>query len=331
MMIKKFLDESALSQLLSTLIAQGRVMAPVRQRGQTMFGALLSPSDWARDLLLPKSGPKAVVFPPRRVIGEATPIPTVLWGVRPCDLQSLAVLDGVFLKEPADEYYKAQRSAITTVALACEEPAATCFCSRVGSHPADAAGADVMLIPVAGGVVAEARTQKGETLLAGGGKDADQAAIAAADSFVKNWQAVAGRENLLPDHLIETFKQDVWDRLGEGCLGCGVCSFLCPTCHCFDICDEGERKVIFWDTCAFPDYSLMTSGENPRRRGESRLRNRLLHKYDYMVRTIGRRGCVGCGRCIDNCPAGLDLVAMLTELEGLLAGEDKTAAGAGSK
>ena len=102
-----------------------------------------------------------------------------------------------------------------------------------------------------------------------------------------------------------------WDRVHEGCIGCRVCTYLCPTCHCFDIVDEGDsqrgQRVRNWDSCLSPLYSLETSGHNPRPTGRERTRQRLMHKFNYFPKTFDQVACVGCGRCILYCPIHFDI------------------------
>jgi len=105
---------------------------------------------------------------------------------------------------------------------------------------------------------------------------------------------------------------EYWQEKSLACLDCGVCSFLCPTCHCFDLCDEGGGRKRIWDTCTFPLFTKMTSGENPRELRRERLKNRVFHKFVYFKEIHGEIACVGCGRCLAHCPAGI----RITDLAG---------------
>ena len=107
----------------------------------------------------------------------------------------------------------------------------------------------------------------------------------------------------------------------EFCLGCGVCTFLCPTCHCFDILDEGDseqgERIRIWDSCMFPLFTLHASGTNPRPGGKERMRQRIMHKFSYFLDNHDQPGCTGCGRCIRSCPVNLDIREVLEEIQNL--------------
>jgi Pyruvate/2-oxoacid:ferredoxin oxidoreductase delta subunit len=110
-----------------------------------------------------------------------------------------------------------------------------------------------------------------------------------------------------------------WERVQEKCLGCRVCTYLCPTCHCFDIVDEAVtnkgRRVRNWDSCLSSLYSQETSGHNPRPTNRERTRQRLMHKFNYFPKNFDRIACVGCGRCILYCPAHFDIRQTIKEIQ----------------
>ena len=127
-----------------------------------------------------------------------------------------------------------------------------------------------------------------------------------------------------PARLLESFESEIWTQIAAGCLGCGACTYACPTCHCFDLTDEHKRgtgrRVRSWDTCALPLFTLHASGHNPRPTTDARLRQRILHKFAYGPETIDETLCVGCGRCVSVCPSGIDLRRILARLDGCVAG-----------
>lgn len=113
------------------------------------------------------------------------------------------------------------------------------------------------------------------------------------------------------DSMMRAWGSEIWKQIAWGCHGCGLCTYICPICSCFDIHDQregqGGRRFRVWDSCMSSGFTLMASGENPRSRLWERVRQRLFHKFCYLPENIGRFGCVGCGRCVRYCPAGIDL------------------------
>ena len=114
------------------------------------------------------------------------------------------------------------------------------------------------------------------------------------------------------------FDASVWHDIHRKCLGCGVCTYFCPTCHCFDITDEAEglqgRRIRTWDSCMYPLFTMHASGHNPRPTRKERMRQRIMHKFVYSMEQYGKRFCVGCGRCVINCPVNLDLRFVIKEI-----------------
>jgi sulfhydrogenase subunit beta (sulfur reductase) len=126
----------------------------------------------------------------------------------------------------------------------------------------------------------------------------------------------------LPEILEMEYDSPHWKELGEKCLGCGACSMVCPTCYCFNVADEialgtegGVRKRA-WDSCLFEDYALVAGGHNFRQDRASRVKLRYLHKQKGFVDQYGRPSCVGCGRCINVCPAKIDVTEVINTIRG---------------
>jgi len=249
--------------------------------------------------------------------------PQMLFGVRPCDARSFLLLDKVFDGERyKDVYYLNRRANTLIVAMGCIEPRTTCFCTSVGGGPFSEEGSDLLLIDIGDAYVIKVTSDRGAELLKSVElEDAGEDDLASMKQTIQDAEAHMA-PSLAMDGLKEkldiVFDDPVWGPLTEKCLGCGVCTYLCPTCYCFDIVDEvsdsrGER-IRLWDSCQFSQFTLQTSGFNPRPTSKERLRQRIMHKFSYIPANFGVDGCVGCGRCITECPVNLDIRNILDEI-----------------
>jgi len=334
-MNEKLISHANLDRFLTRLRERSIVYAPARdEAGEVAL------REWPQEEPLTLEfknflrSPKALFLPQDQTLLEyqdgkwqesALPVrEMVLFGVRPCDARALPALDKVFLDgEQSDPYYARLREKTTVIALACTRTMPSCFCSSVGGGPGDAAGADLLAVDLESELLLEAQTGRGEELLAFAG---DMLAEATPGALQAAEERVAGAKDQLAPvmtaesarRLREAYESPLWDTAGRKCLGCGTCSFLCPTCHCFDISDEvrggAGRRVRTWDCCAFPQFTLHASGHNPRPSPKERWRQRIMHKFRYAVENFDISFCVGCGRCIRYCPVSMDLRAALREL-----------------
>lgn len=254
----------------------------------------------------------------RVVENRAEPGPFVLFGVRACDCRSFDILDKVFLCDPVDTFYQARREQATVVTLACTEPEETCFCTALGIDPTNPAG-DVTGWMAEGDLYLRPNTGKGEALLASlplleeGEKPEQDAAVFDRLPLGKlDWSALGG------ERMMELFRSPRWASLAESCLGCGTCTFVCPTCQCYDIKDfktrDGVRRFRCWDSCMYSDFTLMSAGQ-PRPTQMERFRQRFMHKLVYYPANHGGEfGCVGCGRCLQKCPISMNIVKVAKAL-----------------
>ena len=251
-----------------------------------------------------------------------------VFGLRACDVRAFDVLDKVFLSEPVDSYYENRRKHATLVAVSCRKPAETCFCSTFGIDPANP-GADVSAWTEGSYICFQANTQKGEDLLKklepltenGGEKEVEKAKKATAEIMKKlpladlNTKAFEGG-----DKTDEFFKSPEWAKLSESCLGCGTCTFVCPTCQCYDIKDfdtgHGITRYRCWDSCMYSGFTKMSAGQ-PRLTQLERFRQRFMHKLVYFpANNDGMFSCVGCGRCVARCPISMNIAKVMKTLGG---------------
>jgi len=236
----------------------------------------------------------------------------ILFAVRPCDVRAMRLLDTAFIDEQnPDEYWKKKRTSTIIISLGCLYPEESCFCTSVGGSPLRAADADILLIEMGDAYCAYVYTEKGEVLFKEL-PDAEETQLEKVKRLIKEVETPmppAFPKQKLHDSLLQSFETDFWKGVSQVCLGCGVCTFLCPSCFCFDIVDETLRKerVRNWDSCMFRVYTLEASGHNPRPTRVERTRQRVMHKFVYWVDLIDEMGCTGCGRCVKYCPVNIDI------------------------
>jgi Pyruvate/2-oxoacid:ferredoxin oxidoreductase delta subunit len=248
----------------------------------------------------------------------------LILGARPCDIQAISLLDEVFLgKDDTDVYYFQKRKKTTIIGIACDHPLSTCFCSSMGGGPFARKGSDLFFIDLGEAYLIELLTEKGKRFhynqffKKASTKDLNLAKVIEKNASKKADSSISmdGIEKRL-DQMVEN---PIWDRIHEKCIGCRVCTYLCPTCHCFDIMDEAVnekgQRVRNWDSCLSALYSQETSGHNPRHSGRERTRQRLMHKFNYFPKNFNRIACVGCGRCILYCPVHFDLRQVIKEIQ----------------
>jgi len=260
-----------------------------------------------------------------------TPIafnPRVVLGAKPCDAAALEIVDGVMDWEYRDELWNGRREATTIFALACAVEDDHCFCPSVGAAPDTVKGADGLLTPITGGFLVQATTAKGEAFLAanrarfaappaGGADEARAYREAALARIGENAQIDAAR---VRDWIEHHFEDPFWATLGVRCNGCGACTMVCPTCHCFDIVDEEEgvgcgTRRRCWDTCQAGKFTLHASGHNPRADQIARYRQRINHKFAVYPLKFGEVLCTGCGRCVRTCQMGQNIGEILVAID----------------
>jgi sulfhydrogenase subunit beta (sulfur reductase) len=330
----KLISHDNLDQLLEDLRKRGTVYAPGRDPEGEVALLEFKPETLTLEYRNFPLSPKAFFLPQQQTLlilknkkWSEPDLPTgerFLFGLRPCDARALTLLDRVFLDgEQSDPYYARLREKTTVIGLACSQAMPSCFCTSVGGGPSAATGMDVQAVALESGLLLRGVTSKGEQLLAAA---SDLLAEPDAEAVQDAEERIRGVEGQLAPvatansagRLAQAYDAPLWETTGRKCLGCGICSFLCPTCYCFDILDEvrGEagRRVRTWDCCAYPQFTLHGSGHNPRPTPKERWRQRVMHKFRYAVENHQVSFCVGCGRCIRNCPVSMDLRTALKEL-----------------
>ena len=326
---------ASLNALFAQIAADKKLYLPIEKAGKVDFYEWNEGETVRLDALKTVKSAKDVFFPQVenllkfRVEGKSIEINQaplceedfVIFGVRGCDAKSFEILDRVFLVDPRDEFYASRRAHGIVVTLACGEPEESCFCTNFGVNPANPGG-DVTAWIVGEEMFLQANTEKGEKLIA----ELDEADKKAAEDEQARISEIAQKlplnglnlEGFDGEHLMEKFNDPKWEGLSRACLGCGTCTFVCPTCQCYDIRDFDNGKSVTryrcWDSCMYSDFTLMAA-ENSRHTQLQRYRQRFMHKLVYFpANNEGVYSCVGCGRCVEKCPQGLNIVRVIKVL-----------------
>ena len=318
-------QKSEVLEAISTWQAKGyKVIGPVKRDELVVFEVIRDPSEISFDHVITTNTLKDFMLPRCETIlrfdlekVETEPIfdeseRIVIFASRPCDAAGLAILDGILIGEVVDSRYAKRRKQAVLVTVACSQSDDACFCTSMGYGPHDPTGSDVILLPSQGGYLVRIVSEKGREFASDVGLESDEGEP---DPEPEVRRRV--RTDGIKQWLDANFESPRWEQVSENCVSCGICSYLCPTCHCFDISDEagiarGVRMRV-WDCCSFAGFTKMASHQ-PRVGKYARYRQRVMHKFKYTVDNIGKVACVGDGRCIRSCPYGVDITEVLETL-----------------
>ena len=338
-MLKCSLDKIQI--LFSEIAKSARLYMPIDNAdGSASFAEWTEGAEWSKALNTTKS-PKDFFFPQTEdlmrfktegksieVIDVRSEIEDfVIFGVRACDVKSFDILDKVFLSEPRDSFYAMKREKGIIVSVACTRPAETCFCTAFGIDAAEPMG-DVTVWRCEDAIYLCANTEKGAALvnrLGGILEEADDSAVNAQKEKIAKIMDKLPLKDLSTESFgggktQELFDNPAWDELSSACLGCGTCTFVCPTCQCYDIKDfntgNGVIRYRCWDSCMYSEFTKMAHGNN-RLTQKERFRQRFMHKLVYYPENNdGLFSCVGCGRCLAKCPISMNIVKVMKRIGG---------------
>lgn len=331
--------KSNLEKVYKKIADQMPLYLPIKKANQVNWGAYAEGEEVSLSTLKTVKSAKDFFFPQSenmmgfKMEGKNIDIidvrkeikPFVLFGVKACDYKSFEILDKVFLQDPVDTYYKARREAGIIVTLACNRPEESCFCKVFGIDASSPAG-DVTAYMDEEYLYLNANTAKGESIISIISDLVEDGGEEKVEEIKKDIKNVIDRlpysnlklDNFKEENLNELFDSPKWDSLSRACLGCGTCTFVCPTCQCFDIRDfktnDGVIRFRCWDSCMYSDFTQMAA-ENSRKTQLQRFRQRFMHKLVYYPSQYGgTHSCVGCGRCVNKCPQHLNIVKVIKAL-----------------
>lgn len=333
------LQKSKLNLLYNEISSKMPLYIPLKKAGEVNYGLYSAEESVSLETLKTVKSAKDFFFPQSenmmgfKTEGKNIEIidvreeckPFVLFGVKACDYKSFEILDKVFLSNPVDTYYQARRNAGIIVTYACNRPEESCFCSTFGLDPSNPMG-DATLWTDDEYAYFRKNTEKANELFEILAKIAEEGGDKEVETISKNIKGIVEKlpySNLdlsvfTHENLNELFDSPEWAKLSEACLGCGTCTFVCPTCQCFDIRDfktnNGVIRFRCWDSCMYSDFTQMAAA-NSRTTQLQRFRQRFMHKLVYYPSQYdGTKSCVGCGRCVNKCPQHLNIVKVIKAL-----------------
>lgn len=340
------IEKNNVMKLAEELAKSYSLYGPVidKDSKQVFFNKVNSASEIDLNAELPAIPPKSVVFPQIEKIleykynkdskkVEMNPIfdnsSKALFGIRPCDLTGIVVLDRFFLgQEFVDEIYQEHRKRMFIVSNTCTAPFQQCFCVCTDSGPAAYESYDLNLTDIGDYYLVESGSEKGKSFaekmgLAKAGKDHLAAKDKIVDKSISLFEKIATDNKAWISRVMNRvttgfIREEVWEYIGKQCFECGACTFVCPTCSCFNVEDhnnisESTDRLRTWDSCSYEGYTKMAGDHNPRHPVEDRRNKRFFCKLSYsQSKKYLRPGCVGCGRCQWACPGDIGLPNVVT-------------------
>ncbi len=340
-MMDRVIKKADLTELIDHLAAEQTIAAPVTDGPLTRFQPIRSAAEITDRYLPTALPPSKYLLPPKEALlrysydggVEVEPLfdtrNVIAFGVRPCDLHALALLDAIFVEDKHDGHYMARRDHVAIVGIECLEPCDEhCFCESMETLEVHTAY-DLLLTDLGDLYYIQVGSNVGKALIEGlaGAREVvyeDRARLSPAHekrraAFVPRLETTFDQ---LPELLAESADSLLWDVLGEKCLSCGACTNVCPTCYCFDVKDSvgldlhhGERYRV-WDGCQLEEFAMVGTGESFRQPRNMRVKHRFNRKGRYILERYGMQGCVGCGRCARNCLVDIDPIEVFNQLKG---------------
>lgn len=340
----KIIEKGAMAAFVSGVMGQYRVVGPQvkdRQadgREQFAFGPITDPDQLRLDYNTTILPPKKHLLPQEEVLFtfrtedlSATPAleahPQVILGVHTCDIHAMKLLDAVFATGQKDEHYLSRRESTLIVGIECLKPCDEhSFCKSMNTLTASD-GFDLHLTDLGDVYAVEVGTPAGAKLLQDYCQvtEGSEAALERLNQVLsEKWPRFSYRldfdGNELPSLMALSYKDPLWEELGARCLACGSCNIVCPTCYCFNVCDNvsldgktGERARV-WDSCQLDEFARVATGENFRHKRSQRQRHRFFRKGKYIPDMHSELGCVGCGRCARACLVDITPVSVWNAL-----------------
>ncbi|MEW6556747.1 MAG: 4Fe-4S dicluster domain-containing protein [Elusimicrobiota bacterium] len=271
---------------------------------------------------------KTFFFPPvEKIIPAAEKKPKIIIGIKACELVHLRLFDSIFLGgEYRDTVYEEARKNTIIISADCTSAKECCFCSVIDGQPYATSGFDINLRPVGNGFVVEILSEKGKELVKKNEhlfQDIVQNYIIESERNRRSVNEQVIRINIKKNinftkrlnKAVNSVNPEFWNEVSKECVECGGCRFVCSSCYCFLLGELPDfEKYRLWDACQFKGYARVAGGANPKPTKEKRYKNLYSCKFDYRYTNFGFYACSGCGRCIEVCPAEIDIREVITQI-----------------
>ncbi len=325
------LSRADIDRLVRSLNSAYEVVGARLRNGRYTLDRITDPAELALEFPPRVHSPKKFLFPNWEKLfrfrlggkimleAEKAAMPRVIFGMHPCDLHAVRILDDCLFEGEADSAYRAKRQATVLVGVDCE-PDDYCFCTSLGTDRVDS-GFDLFLHRSDDGYLVRVGSLRGQQLLRRHLPElapVDEPQLPSAGKACR--RSIRFPVESLAPVLGEVYDHPVWKAIGDRCIGCGSCNLLCPTCYCFNVQDRldlnlrGGERVRTWDSCQFDQFTRVSGGSDFRPDQTDRQRHRFFRKYKYLWEKHQRTACVGCGRCSRECLAGIDNTEVLNSL-----------------
>lgn len=331
------LKKRDLNQYLDSLRRYGTVYGPVRKGDKFIYDELADLDRLDLRMLRTIVPVKKFLVPPRfqafsfdgkSYHSELDLIkPSVIFGVHPCEIHGVLILDKLFGERFPDPYYVERRRKTAILGLSCV-PDDKCFAKSTNTHYVES-GFDLAFNDLSDDYLVWVGSSLGDDLIRYRldlfDENIKQSDL---DHYVKwrRWRDSQYKLEMdmtgMPDIMELSHESRAWQELGDKCLSCGACSMVCPTCTCYNIADRLNPAVLegfrerYWDSCMFKEFALVAGGHNFRENRADRVRLWYTHKLKAFITEFGKPACVGCGRCIDTCPVDINVKEVVSKLRG---------------
>ncbi len=334
------LQKEKLPEFIKNLASNHIVYGPTKEDGYSIFRHIQESGELNLKYLLTRVSPKSLIFKQTETLFKFTPgrkgsvtssdiyeEKSVIFAIRPCDARSFKILDPVFDGDFEDPFYISKRKNTILIGLTCNKPERNCFCTSLDDSPGSKENVDILFTELDERFYVEVVTEKGKNLIDSlsslfdkSSSDEEDAKKNIVNSSIETISRQMKQKGIV-SKLDNMFDHELWVNTARKCIGCGICTYLCPTCHCFDMQDESTlsegARIRVWDSCMYPEYTHHASGHNPRPTRMNRVRNRVYHKFSYFPKNEGVTACTGCGRCIVFCPVNIDIIDLIDKVEVL--------------